>query len=87
MIAYVLYNRQTPGEGLAAELVERLEPERIEAELIDADSPRGIQLAEHYDVLGRPAVVLVKADGALVRLWQGETDWPLLSDMTYLAHQ
>ncbi|MDB5178100.1 MAG: hypothetical protein JWN01_43 [Patescibacteria group bacterium] len=87
MIAYVLYNRNTPAERTAADLMKRLKTEQVEAELLDADSPRGIQMAESYDVLGRPAVVLVKADGTPLQIWQGEDSLPSPSDVAYLARQ
>jgi hypothetical protein len=69
MIAYVLYNKQTPGETVAADLAKRLEGEQLEVEMLDADSPRGIQLAENYDIMDRPAVALMKADGTPVQIW------------------
>ena len=87
MVAYLLYNKNTPAERLVTDLGERLKTEQVDAELIEADSPRGIQLAENYDVLGRPAVVLVKADGSPVQIWQGEDSLPSPSDVGYLAHQ
>lgn len=87
MIAYLLYNKATPAERWAIALADKLEHEQIEAEIIDADSPRGIQLAENYDIMGRPALALVKGDGVPVQLWQGQDSMPLVSDIVYLAHQ
>ena len=87
MIAYLLYNRDSPGQRAVEDLARRLERERVEVELVDADSARGAQLAENYDVLGRPAVVLITADGTPLQIWQGEDGLPALSDITYLAHQ
>lgn len=87
MIAYVLYNRETPSERQASSLNDRLQKEQIESELLDADSPRGITLVEHYDVMGRPAVVLVKADGAPMQIWQGEDGLPTPAEVAYLARQ
>ncbi|HUD11062.1 MAG TPA: hypothetical protein VMS08_01520 [Candidatus Saccharimonadia bacterium] len=87
MIAYVLFNKETPEERAAQDLVDRLEREDVEAELLDADSPRGIQFVENYDILGRPAVVLVRADGTAMQVWQGEDGLPAPSDVAYLVHQ
>jgi len=87
MVAYVIYNKDTPGERVAADLAKRLEREQVDAELLDADSPRGVQLVENYDVLGRPAVVLVKDDGTPVQVWQGEDGLPVPADVAYLSHQ
>jgi hypothetical protein len=68
-------------------LAKRLTDEQVEAELLDADSPRGIQLAESYDVMARPAVVLIKDDGTPMQVWQGEDSLPAPADVAYLAHQ
>ena len=86
MICYLLYNRDTPAERQMADFAARLEPEDVETELIDADSPRGIQLVETYDLMDRPAVLLIKADGAPLQTWQGE-QLPTPTDIGYLAHQ
>ena len=86
MICYLLYNRQTSAERVVAELSDRLEHEGVAYELVDADSPRGIQLAENYDIMARPAVLVVKDDGAPVQVWQGD-ELPPLADITYLARQ
>ena len=86
MIAYVLFNRDTPEARLAEELVNRLEKEQVEAELLDADSVRGIQMVESYDILGRPAVILVRADGTPAQVWQGADSLPTPSDISYIAH-
>jgi len=87
MIAYLLYNKQTAAERQMADLNERLGREQVETELVDADSPRGIQLAEHYDLVGRPAVALVTGDGSPIQVWQGEEGMPTPADVSYLAHQ
>jgi hypothetical protein len=87
MIAYVMYNKDTSAERTAADLVRRLELEQVEAELLDADSPRGVGLAESYDILGRPAVILLKDDGTPLQVWQGEDSLPTPADVGYLAHQ
>ncbi len=87
MIAYVLYNKDTLAERQTASLCERLKREQVETELIDADSPRGVQLAEHYDVMGRPAVVLVTNEGTPMQVWQGADGLPSAGDVAYLAHQ
>ena len=87
MLAYVLYNKGNSNERVALEMVKRLHEEQVETEQLDADSPRGIQMAEHYDVLSRPAIVLVREDGSPVRIWQGEEGMPTPADVSYLAHQ
>ena len=88
MIAYLLYNRQTPAEARVNDLARELAALDTQTELLDADSPRGVQLAEHYDVMGRPAVVLMREDdGSPTQVWQGEDQWPTADEVSYLAHQ
>lgn len=86
MLTYLLYNRQTPGEAQMQNLARRLEPLQVTLELVDADSPRGTQLTEHYDIMGRPAVVIVRDDGSPVQIWQDATQLPSPEDISYLAH-
>jgi hypothetical protein len=87
MISYLLYNRNTSGERKISELARRLEREDVATDLLDADSPRGVQFAESYDLMGRPAAILIKDDGAPMQSWQGEDQIPSPSDIGYLAHQ
>lgn len=87
MVIYVLYNKGTPGERLATQFESDLEREQIEVELLDADSPHGAEMAETYDIMGRPAAVLLKSDGAPVKVWQGEDGLPPVSEIAYLARQ
>jgi type II secretory pathway pseudopilin PulG len=87
MMVYMLYNRDTSEQRRAEDLAERMRREQLEVELIDADSPRGIQLVENYDITGRPAVVLVGPGGSPLQVWQGADSLPTPSDVAYLAHQ
>ena len=87
MVAYVLYNRDSENERPAADLAKRLKDEQVQAELLDADSSRGIQMAENYEVFARPSVVLVKDDGTPIEVWQGLEGLPSPADVAYLAHQ
>jgi hypothetical protein len=86
MTTYLLYNRATPNQAQMEELARRLEPLQVQTELIDADSPRGVQLAENYDLMERPAILLVRTDGSPVQTWAGE-QIPSPNDISYLAHQ
>jgi hypothetical protein len=88
MTTYLLYNRDTPGERSMEALAKRLaDEEQVDPELLDADSPRGIQLAENYDLMGRPAVLLVRDDGSPVKAWQGADDMPAPGEVGYLSRQ
>jgi hypothetical protein len=86
MTTYLLYNRQTAAERQMQELAKRLEPAHLEVELVDADSPRGVQLMEHYDIMTRPVVLIVSGDGSPRQIWQGD-QMPSPEDISYYAHQ
>lgn len=67
-----------------AHFQRRLNELQVDSELIEADSPEGVAVTELYDLLNRPAVVLVRLDGVQVERWQGELPRP--EDVSYLAH-
>lgn len=85
MVAYILFQNGTEGERPARDLARELERRQVKAELVEADSPQGSQLAELHDLLSRPAVVLVRDDGSAVERWEHQL--PMASDVSYLAHQ
>jgi hypothetical protein len=87
MKAYLLFNKDTPNERVANDLTAKLKEADVDAEVLDADSPRGIQLVENYDIMQRPALALMKEDGTPVQIWQGEEGLPTVTDVSYLAHQ
>ena len=86
MTIYLLYNTGTPAEQWANNALEELKRNQVTAELLDADSPRGIQVAEYYDIMARPAIIILKDDGTPIQVWQGEDSLPLLTDVVYYSH-
>lgn len=87
MKIYMLFNRSTSGARVIERLAERLVAQGAEPEVIDADSPRGIQIVETHDIMGRPAVMVVSNDGTPVMVWQGEDRLPSPSELAYYARQ
>lgn len=83
----IFYNRSTPDERWAADLAKELSTHGVGAELLDADSQRGIDMAEHYDIMARPAVLISTADGSPFALWQGHDQIPLISEIAHLTRQ
>lgn len=83
----ILYNKSTPDERWATDMAKSLDNEGVVAELLDADSSRGIDLAEHYDITARPALLIAAADGTPVALWQGREQMPLVSEIAHSARQ
>ncbi|HSX48302.1 MAG TPA: hypothetical protein VLF41_02260 [Candidatus Nanoarchaeia archaeon] len=85
MIAKILYNKETESQNLAESFAKSLEELKVPNELIDADTRDGAALAELYDLLSRPSVVLLRDDGSVIERWQHAL--PLATDISYLAHQ
>ncbi len=83
----ILFNRATAGERTATRLAERVKAEQAEVELIEADSAMGIQIAETYDILGRPAVMVLSGEGSPVQVWQGEDSLPSPAELAYYGRQ
>lgn len=85
MTAYLFYTIGSPGEQTMRRLADQLQHYKLAAEMVNADSPRGSQLAETYDVLARPAVVLAASDGTIMGRWDDALPQP--GDVAYLAGQ
>jgi hypothetical protein len=52
-------------------------------EQIDVTSPRGVELAELYDVQKFPALVAIEDNGTLVDAWPELEKWPTMNELTY----
>ena len=50
-------------------------------ELLDYDSPKGLELAQVYDITSQPAILALKDDGALQNYWLGST-FPLFDEVS-----
>ena len=83
MTVYLLYNKSTAAEGKMAELGVKLEVARVNFELVDADTPRGIAVATDYDVMARPAIILTAHDGGVLEVWPEEDRFPSVGELAY----
>lgn len=54
-------------------------------ELVDADSPRGVELGKLYDILSFPALLALEDDGRFMEAWPEIDKWPTMSELTYYA--
>jgi len=68
MTVYLLYNKSTVAERKMADLGGKLEEAKVNFELVDADTPRGISVATDYDVMARPAIILTSHDGGVLEV-------------------
>jgi hypothetical protein len=54
------------------DLIKNLKINNIQLEKVDIDSSRGAERAESYDVVSFPSLALIREDGVVVNIWQGE---------------
>lgn len=54
------------------DLIKNLKINNIQLEKVDIDSARGAERAESYDVMSFPSLALIREDGVVVNIWQGE---------------
>ncbi len=54
-----------------SELKKNLAVSHITSQGIDADTPTGAGMAEAYDIMSFPSVVMMREDGVAQKVWQG----------------
>lgn len=84
MKAVILYKpmseHDTPVQGYVREFSHRT---GRQLELVDAESPEGIQMSGLYDVLQFPALVAMRDDGQLMQVWPEFDRWPTMNELTF----
>lgn len=81
MKAVILYRPDSEDARAVEEFVrEFTRRTNRDIELIDIDTVEGTNMAELYDIMQYPAVVVIKDDGALVKHWVG-VPLPLVNDV------
>lgn len=83
MTVYLLYNKSTAAERKMADLGVKLEEAKVNFELVDADTARGIAVATDYDVMARPAIILTAHDGGVLEVWPEEDRFPSVQELAY----
>ncbi|HSX28059.1 MAG TPA: hypothetical protein VLF60_01275 [Candidatus Saccharimonadales bacterium] len=85
MKALLLYRSNSEGESLARSFAADFERQTGKSiEMLDVDTPQGIELVQLYDIVAYPAVLARADDGTLLQLWQGEP-MPRISEVSYYA--
>jgi len=85
MKAILLYRTNSETERLARDFAgdyERQTGRKIE--VLDADSPEGIDLSKIYDIMAYPAIIAKAEDGTMLQLWQGEP-LPRISEVSFYS--
>lgn len=83
MRSVILYHPNSEFTGMAEDYARdyhRKYEWQAEIELLSLDTTAGTQLAELYDVVRYPALLVIGPDGQLQKLWQDQP-WPLLDEV------
>jgi hypothetical protein len=85
MKVIVLYRPNSEQEGKAKDLARDYKQlKNRDLELVSLDTVEGDDMAKLYDITQYPAIVALKEDGQLQKLWQGES-WPQMNELDYYA--
>ena len=82
MKALILYRPNSEHARSVEEFLnmfKRLHPEK-KTEMVSLDTREGSSVATLYDVMQNPAIVAVKDDGSVLKIWQGE-QLPLMDEV------
>jgi hypothetical protein len=83
MKVVVLYRPKSEQEGQALDYARDYKQlKNRELKLVSLDTVEGDDMAKLYDITQYPAVVALKDDGQLEKMWQGST-LPLMNELDY----
>jgi hypothetical protein len=88
MRVVILYRPHSDYQGIAEDYARdyhQQHPDK-ELELVNLDEIDGAEMAKLYDVTRYPAILALREDGSMLKLWQDE-HFPLLSEVDYYARQ
>ena len=83
MRTVILYHPKSEFAGLAEDYARdyrRGHEDRAEIELLSLDETAGSQLAELYDIVRNPALLVIGPDAQLQKFWQDQP-WPLFDEV------
>jgi len=81
MKAFILYHPSSEHSRSVEDYVHEFERQRHKGiKLISLDRPEGADKARLYDIVQYPALVVVREDGQLVKVWQGDK-LPLMDEV------
>jgi hypothetical protein len=87
MKALVLYRPNSEFARMVEEYARDFERQRGKAlELISLDTEAGANTAQLYDIVQYPAILALRDDGQLLRVWQGER-LPLMDEVAGYIEQ
>jgi hypothetical protein len=79
----ILYHPKSEHEGKVLDFAADYKRQKgKELELTSLETVEGDEMAKLYDITRYPAVLAIKEDGQLQRMWQGE-EMPLMDELSY----
>lgn len=87
MKAIILFKSDSPSSRDVEEFVRNLKSRQpdVEVQLLDVDQQEGENVARIYDVVRYPAVLVIRDDQAMQKLWQEESLPTIDEVMSYLT--
>lgn len=88
MRTVILYHPNAEFAGLAQDFKKDYERRHHAQtiELVSLEAVDGAEMAKIYDVVRYPAILAIKDDGSLMKLWQDQP-WPPLDEVAAYATQ
>jgi len=82
MRTVILYHPKSEYAGLAEDYKRDYERRHYgqDIEMISLEEVEGAEMAKTYDIVRYPAILAVKDDGSLLKLWQ-DLPWPPLDEV------
>jgi len=82
MRTVILYHPQSEFAGLAEDFKREFETRHPETkvELLSLETVPGSEMAQLYDIVRYPAILVVAGDGSLQKMWQ-DRPWPLIDEV------
>lgn len=56
-------------------------------DVMNVDSPEGIELMRIYGIIEQPTVLAMSNDGVAQQIWQGVDKMPTMNDLIYYSQQ
>lgn len=83
MKVVVLYRPKSEHEGKVLDYARDYKQfKNKQLKLVSLDDVEGDDLAKLYDVTAYPAILALRDDGQLQKIWQGDM-WPLMDELDY----
>jgi hypothetical protein len=84
MKVQVLYRPHSEHRARIEEFINNFNSSKslsVKMDILNIDTREGVSLASLYDITRYPAVMVVRDDGTMQKLWQGVEEIPLVNEV------